>query len=384
MASYRQRSNGTVEAVVKRVGLLPKPVSMTFDTIDDAKRVCARIEALLDQGIVPPDLQKEVRDEISSLGGLIREYMRAVEITPDDEAQLTKIVLADGGMSLAKLTYDWVEAWINTMKREKNLSPSTIRKYVGALARACDWGANKGIAAVLTHPMRRLPRGYATYTREDDRILAAQGKIIKEDTERDRRLLKAEELRIEGILAGEKPEGRQRALRPDLREAKLDLFHLALDSCMRMREMVTLTVDQVDFEAQALLLERTKNGDKRVVPIMTDRMEAVLRRRCASALPDGRLFPWWDGVIDLKSFRAASNLVSHQYATIFDLAGCGDFIFHDLRHEAISRLFEKTELSDTEIARISGHRDPRQLRRYTHLRPSAVVAKVRNLRKTLG
>ena len=48
-------------------------------------------------------------------------------------------------------------------------------------------------------------------------------------------------------------------------------------------------------------------------------------------------------------------------------AGVTDLRFHDLRHEAISRFFEM-ELSVPEVALISGHRDPRMLFRYTHLR----------------
>lgn len=381
MASYRKRPNGTIEAVIKRSGLLPRPVSMTFDSDAEARRVCERIEALLDQGIVPPELGKETREAVATLGALIREYLKAVVVTPDDDSLLTLIAVEDGKMSLAKLDYDWAEAWINVMKRERNLAPSTIRKYVGALARCCDWGANKGIAGVLTHPLRRLPRGYSTYTAEDKRILAGRDMAAKTDEERDRRLEPAEEKRIEEVFDGWKPEGRQRGLNAEYREEKRDLFHLALDSCMRMREMLTLTVDQVDFADQSVRLDRTKNGDKRVVPMMTDRMEDLLRRRCERAT-DGRLFPWWSGVVALEDFRAAVNKMSHQWTTITELAGCGDVTFHDLRHEAVSRLFEHTELTDTEIARISGHRDPRQLRRYTHLRPSAVVAKVRKMRQS--
>ena len=52
-----------------------------------------------------------------------------------------------------------------------------------------------------------------------------------------------------------------------------------------------------------------------------------------------------------------------------------NYILHDLRHEAISRLFEKG-LSVAEVALISGHRDVRQLFRYTHLRAEDLVSKL--------
>jgi integrase len=49
--------------------------------------------------------------------------------------------------------------------------------------------------------------------------------------------------------------------------------------------------------------------------------------------------------------------------------------FHDLRHEAVSRFFEKG-LNVPEVAMISGHRDLRMLFRYTHPKPEEVAAKL--------
>ena len=52
-----------------------------------------------------------------------------------------------------------------------------------------------------------------------------------------------------------------------------------------------------------------------------------------------------------------------------------DLHFHDLRHEAISRFFEKG-LTVPEVALISGHRDYRMLFRYTYLRAEDIVPKL--------
>ena len=56
-------------------------------------------------------------------------------------------------------------------------------------------------------------------------------------------------------------------------------------------------------------------------------------------------------------------------------AGLSDLRFHDLRHEAISRFFE-LGLNIPEVAVISGHKDPRMLFRYTHLRAADLVDKI--------
>lgn len=56
-----------------------------------------------------------------------------------------------------------------------------------------------------------------------------------------------------------------------------------------------------------------------------------------------------------------------------------DLHFHDLRHEAVSRLVEGG-LSDQEVASISGHKSMQMLRRYTHLRAEDLVEKLDKIR----
>jgi integrase len=78
---------------------------------------------------------------------------------------------------------------------------------------------------------------------------------------------------------------------------------------------------------------------------------------------DGTLFPVHTETIK-QSFRAAVKR-----------AGVKDFHFHDLRHEAVSRLFERG-LSMVEVAAISGHKTLAMLSRYTHLRAEDLARKL--------
>ena len=88
------------------------------------------------------------------------------------------------------------------------------------------------------------------------------------------------------------------------------------------------------------------------------------------------LFPWWNGSSDDAVLNRTTSLLSRQFGRIFEAANCTDLRFHDLRHEATSRLFERSKLSDIEISRITGHKDPRVLRRYSNLRGSDLAAKL--------
>ena len=63
-------------------------------------------------------------------------------------------------------------------------------------------------------------------------------------------------------------------------------------------------------------------------------------------------------------------------------AGIEDLHFHDLRHEATSRFFEKG-LNVMEVAATTGHKDVRMLQRYTHLRAENLTKKLKWDRRTL-
>ena len=83
-------------------------------------------------------------------------------------------------------------------------------------------------------------------------------------------------------------------------------------------------------------------------------------------MTEERVFP-----ITAMALRLAWNRVRER-------AGMSDLRFHDLRHEVISRFAEKG-LTMAELAVISGHRDPRMLMRYTHLRPADLAKKLASL-----
>lgn len=381
MATKRQRSSGNWEYVVKRKNLLVTPLYLTFDSEREGDAYVARLEALLDKGIVPDEFKAQA-ESLVTIADAIRDYLASQAVPASDRKWLAISVRRLGEERLRSVSYEWAEQWVTRMKREQHLSPTTIRHHVGALARCFDWAERKGVSAVIPNPLRKLPTRYATYSEADEAYVRAIGKDIKVENERDRRLGADEEARIRCVLSGEVPTGRQRALRLKWQGALECLFDLALETAMRMREMYTLRPDQLDFERKTVFLERTKNGDKRQVPL-TSVASKVLKQYLRAVkqgqrgmqeftLDNGLLFPWWDG--KESSFETTTVLLSRQFSRIFEAAECIDLRFHDLRHEATSRFFERTRLSDIQISRITGHKEPRVLRRYANLRGSDLAA----------
>jgi integrase len=103
----------------------------------------------------------------------------------------------------------------------------------------------------------------------------------------------------------------------------------------------------------------TKNGHPRTIPLTPKAVEIL----ASLEEKDERVFP------------VTPNAVRLAWERLRKRAGLQDLRLHDLRHEAVSRFFEYG-LTVPEVALISGHRDPRMLSRYTHLRPEKVTEKL--------
>lgn len=372
MATKRKRGNSW-NYTIRRAGLLPKPIYLSFDDEAEGDEYVRRVEALLDRGVVPDDFS-EKKEVQRSLRENISRYLGVQHVAKEDGNLLSIVAQRlPRDLQLSSLSFTWATSWVSTLKREQNLAPSTIRKHVGALARCLDWLAGHG--DIPFNPLRSLPKGYAVYTKDDISAVKQVEGTAKIDTERDRRLESGEEEKIRAVFAGAKHPEKQRPLELAHGPQLLLFFEMALESAMRMREMYTLSVDQIDLQRKTIFLDRTKNGDKRQVPI-TSVLHAALVPVVNGGVAQGPLFPFWNGDLSSISLRRTTSKLSRQFTRIFETAGCYDLNFHDLRHEATSRLYEKTALSDMEISKITGHRTLAMLKRYANLRGSDLASRL--------
>ena len=164
---------------------------------------------------------------------------------------------------------------------------------------------------------------------------------------------------------------RERRLRPGEQERLLvsarqcrnqligPIVALALETAMRRGELLAIKKEHIVCSKRTLLIPESKNGRARTIPLSMAAVELL----SAHAAKDGRLFP-----ITPNAFRLAWERVKRR-------AGIDNLHFHDLRHEAISRFFEKG-LSVPGVALISGHRDLRMLLRCTHPMAHGILQKL--------
>lgn len=133
---------------------------------------------------------------------------------------------------------------------------------------------------------------------------------------------------------------------------------LALETAMRAGELCGLAAGDVDLSRRAAVLPITKNGSRRQVPLS------------GAAVALFELLPTGPGPV--IGLTAASLDVLFRRAR--DRAGLIDLHFHDLRHEACTRLARKLDILD--LARMIGHRDLQSLQIYYNATPEEIAARL--------
>ena len=329
MATIRKLRNRW-QAQVRRRGVPPRAKS--FDKRSDAERWARDLEAEADRSGWVADTRLAER---TTLGELLARYRD--EITPTKRSASTERARLEGMIRrdiscrvIAKLTSAHLASYRD--ERLQSVAPATVVRELNTIAHALkiaqrEWGVF-------------LPRNPAELVR---RPKVANG--------RTRRLEAGEEQRLlDGC-----DQGRTRLLRP--------LLILAIETAMRRGELLGLRWSDVDLQRRTVHLEQTKNGDSRDVPLSTRATRELEQLATDPKRQPERVFPM------------SPNSVRLAFERLRVRAGLTGLRLHDLRHEAVSRLFERG-LNVAEVAAISGHKELRMLARYTHLRAADLVQRL--------
>ena len=335
MASFRKRGTQW-EAQVRKLGW--PSVSKSFPSKAEAQRWASVIESEMTREVF---VDRSRLNELT-LADLLLRYGK--EITPSKKGQETEqyrigALLRDplSQTRLADLTGQRVAAWRD--QRLAEVTGSTVNRDLNLLSHVCNL-ARKEWAIPLTNPVSDIRRP-------------------KENKSRTRRLSREEEARL---LASLKPaeRGSQGRFTGPQNPWMEPIVILALETAMRRSELLALEWAQTFLSERYVRLLDTKNGCSRDVPLS--------RRACQTLnslpkSPCGKVFPISDNAVQLAFTRAARR------------AGLKDLHFHDLRHEATTRLSEKLE-NVLELSAVTGHKTLSMLKRYYHPKASRLAEKL--------
>ena len=326
MATIR-KLRGKWQAQVRRRGVPPRAKS--FDKRSDAERWARDLEAEADRsGWVADTLAAEK----TTLKELLTRYRD--EVTPGKRGAVSEASRINVMMrcliahrTLAKLTSADVASYRD--ERLKIVAPATIIREL----------------KTISHAIEIAPREWGLWLPRNPIKLVRRPPVPRGCT---RRLNEGEE---EALLAA-CDRGRTPLLKP--------LIILGIETGMRRGELLDLRWKHIDLTKCVAHLPTTKNGDPRDIP---------LSRRATTTLKEILAMPGRDAD---RALPMTGNGVRLAFEHLRVRAGMPDLHFHDLRHEAISRFFERG-LNVAEVSAISGHRELKILQRYVHLRAIDLV-----------
>lgn len=327
MATIRKRGLKW-QVQVRREGF--KPVSKTFTKKSDAEEWARLKECQADRRDFKYDPKK--LDHVS-WGELLIRYRDTIvqkkKCSVSETAHINFYLKQEKATACLKLSQ--IEPYHFSQYRDARLEtakPATVCRELGIFHNAfeiakTEWGL----------PIHRNPVSLVNKPKISNR--------------RDRRL---EPLELEAIC---------KAAKANRNALILPIILFALETGMRRGEILAMRWADIDVNARTLLIPVTKNGYSRTIPLTADAVRIL-----QEAKNDGA-----------QVFPVTANSLRLSWDRLIARAKIEDLNFHDLRHEAISRFFEKG-LSVPEVALISGHRDFRMLFRYTHLRAEDLVRKL--------
>lgn len=146
------------------------------------------------------------------------------------------------------------------------------------------------------------------------------------------------------------------------------LIDFALNTAARMQEILKTKWSDLNLEGRSWTIppENVKTSTFRTVPLSKKSLGILEKMATFKVKGEDRVFHMW----------LNSATVSKGFRRLTVRAGVEDFRFHDLRHEGVSRLFETTDLTDSEIMSITGHTSSEMLKAYSALRPNALARRL--------
>jgi integrase len=334
MATVRKRgSKYQAQVRIKGFSLQTK----TFLTSAAAKAWTRRVEMSMDDGSwIDP---RESRSVL--IGDILDLYVEDIEkFEAIDKSKAHKIDMVRryfGHLSVHELEPSHIMDF--AAERSKQVKPSTLGKNLYFFKQAVS-------NAEMLHGLVLVGRPL------DNTIkILTQRKIIAQSEERTRRLEGDEWKQLTD-------EAGTHWIRP--------MLEIAVESGMRQGEIHSLEWKHIDFDKSLIGIwrkdKRSVGGKKwHIIPMWRGVREALLR--VSNETGKGST------VFCVKR----SSSISDKFARMCTKLDIVNLRFHDLRHEAITRMFEDRKMSVEQVRLVSGHSSLDQLSRYVNLRPEDLV-----------
>lgn len=334
----RKRKDGKAaymaQIVKKQKGIIVWREAKTFTSAREARSWAAYREAELDKPGVLDDLKRPA----STLADAIDRYTTEKRSIGRTKEQVLRSIkdYQIAKMDCAAIRSADIVAFADELAKGDR-KPQTIGNYVSHLA------------AIFrdAKPAWGIPLDYSEM-QAAQRVLSRMEKTGK-STKRDRRPTLPE---LDLILS----HFAERSERVPHSVPMVKVIVFALFSSRRLEEITRIQWADLDEEHSRILVRDMKHpGQKKGNDVYVDLPPEALRIVKTMPRTKPEIFPYSTDAIGAAFTRACKVL------------GIDDLHFHDMRHEAVSRLFELGN-SIPHVAAVSGHRSWASLQRYTQIR----------------
>lgn len=329
MATITACPSGSYRVQVRRIGL--PAINQSFKTREQALAWARKIEYELDTGIY---LSKEDTERIT-FAELATRYIK--EVSPKKKGfkqeayRLNKIIREFKDFRMHQIKNLHIASYRDRMLN-KGFAPASVLNDISMISQVFEMSIKEWGIPLANNPCRSI-------------------KKPKVNNQRSRRLTDDEETLLLHYAS------KSRAI------LLPHLITLALETGMRLGELLSLTWNHVYLGRRFAYLPDTKNGTSRSVPLSS---KAIQEFEKIKKHPDhNRVFWTW----------SHNKTVQNVWQRVCMKAGIQDLHFHDLRHEATTRLSEKLP-NILELSSVTGHKDLRMLKRYYHPKAEELALKL--------
>jgi integrase len=346
MATFTKLGSGSWRVQVRRKG---RYISETFLRREDARKWATDAERQVDRGETPTGSKIARLNTFADLVDLHIADMKEVGKAPgrSKDATLQMLKRRLGSVNMADLDRERIVKF-GRKRAIEGAGPTTLGIDVGVIKLVVQHAA-----AVHGLPVKVEPIDLA-------RIALKRLGLVGHSNERDRRPTDEE---LEKLIAHFDNNPRQ--IIPMGR-----IIKFAVATAMRQEEICRVTWSDLNTRTKMLTIRdrkdpRQKKGNDQRIPLLAvsgyDAAALIEEQRAIRGNEDDRIFPYNHKSTSTVFTRAVKDL------------GIEDLHFHDLRHEGTSRLFE-AGFAIEQVSLVTGHKDWKMLRRYTHLKPEALHA----------
>lgn len=357
MASYTKRKAG-IRVLIRRraIGNLCR----TFKTEDEAHAWAEAEEArMLREVLTAPPVE-------TGGGTTLRDAWLLYEKSPESKKKapstrkregqaIVPLLRHMGGLALASINRARAQRYIDQRCTEKNprggdLAGDTIYREKEVLSSVFRWAMLRGYANVNPTKMGlALPECHI----REARISVAQESALYDAA-------------FEYIT----PKGKGHPPNPNL----FPWFQFIMMTGTRPGEAAKIELGWVNLPSREIHIPRMSHKTRRPrIILLTPAGAKMLELQAEYAKQQGSRYLFFS--------RGEKGIKPYVYAkpwrAICKKAGVPDDVVpHSARHELISRLFEKTDLSDSQVAALVGDVHPLSLKPYTHLRANRLRPKL--------